>query len=127
MTTAAIASQVPGVEESRPSRGRVAMFVLITAEAAVFTIFVVAYLFYVGKSLNGPFPKEVLATPIAPTICLLASSLTIHLAAGGLRRGANRSFQSWWFATMALGVFFLIATGGEWRRRSEERRVGKEC
>ncbi len=38
---------------SRPARGRVGMFGLIAAEAAIFTIFVVAYLFYVGKSLDG--------------------------------------------------------------------------
>ena len=30
-----------------PSRGRVGMYCLIAAEAAIFTIFVVAYLFYI--------------------------------------------------------------------------------
>ncbi len=53
---------------------------LIIAESAIFTIFVVAYLFYVGKSLTGPTPREVLETPIFFTICLLSSSLTIHFA-----------------------------------------------
>ena len=43
-----------------PSRGRVGMFCLIAGEAAIFTIFVVAYIFYIGKSLGGPTPKEVL-------------------------------------------------------------------
>jgi cytochrome c oxidase subunit 3/cytochrome o ubiquinol oxidase subunit 3 len=33
-----------------PSRGRVAMFSLIIGESAIFTIFVVAYVFYIGKS-----------------------------------------------------------------------------
>jgi cytochrome c oxidase subunit 3 len=116
MTTAAITHHLPTMEESRPSRGKVAMFALIAAEAAIFTIFLVAYLFYVGKNLNGPYPKEVLETPIAPTICLLASSLTIHLAAANLRRGAIRSFKFWWFATLVLGAVFLIATASEWRR-----------
>jgi cytochrome c oxidase subunit 3 len=51
---------------------------LIVAESAIFTIFVVAYLFYLGKSLTGPTPREVLETPIFYTICLLSSSLTIH-------------------------------------------------
>ena len=62
-----------------PSRGRVGMFCLISAESAIFTIFVVAYLFYVGKSLTGPTPRDVLHAPIFFTICLLSSSLTIHL------------------------------------------------
>ena len=53
---------------------------LIIAESAIFTIFVVAYLFYMGKSLTGPTPREVLETPIFYTICLLSSSLTIHFA-----------------------------------------------
>ena len=33
-----------------PYRGKVAMACLIIAESAIFTIFVVAYLFYIGKS-----------------------------------------------------------------------------
>jgi len=39
------------------------MACLIFAESAIFTIFVVAYLYYVGKSLTGPTPREVLETP----------------------------------------------------------------
>ena len=44
-----------------PYRGRVGMLSLITAEAAIFSIFVVASLFYIGKSLTGPMPKDVLS------------------------------------------------------------------
>ena len=101
---------------SRPARGRVGMFVLIVAEAAIFTIFVVAYVFYLGKSLTGPVPKDVLSVPIFYTICLLSSSLTIHLAAKALRRGSGRSFGILWFATIALGAAFLYGTAKEWHR-----------
>ena len=101
---------------SRPARGRVGMFVLIIAEAAIFTIFVVAYLFYIGKSLTGPAPKDVLSAPIFYTICLLSSSLTIHLAAKALRRGSVRSFGILWFETIALGAAFLYGTAKEWHR-----------
>ncbi len=65
---------------SLPARGPAGMFCLIAAETAIFTIFVVAYLFYIGKSLTGPQPRDVLHVPIFLTICLLSSSLTIHLA-----------------------------------------------
>ena len=41
-----------------PYRGTVAMACLIIAEASIFTIFVVAYLYYAGKSLSGPTPRE---------------------------------------------------------------------
>ena len=99
-----------------PSRGRVGMFVLIAAEAAIFTIFVVAYIFYIGKSLTGPTPQNVLAAPIFYSICLLSSSVTIHLAVRALREGNVSIFSRWWFVTIALGVTFLYGTASEWHR-----------
>ena len=106
----------PEIGLNRPARGRVGMFCLIAAEAAIFTIFVVAYLFYLGKSLMGPTPQDVLTVPIFYTICLLSSSLTIHMAVRTLRRGNVRSFGVWWFATIALGAAFLYGTATEWHR-----------
>src|SRR5246127_1963340 len=99
-----------------PSRGKVAMAGLIMAESAIFTIFVVAYLFYIGKSLTGPTPREVLETPVFYTICLLSSSLTIHFAARSLERGKRGTFLGLWFLTIALGGLFLYGTGREWHR-----------
>ena len=99
-----------------PYRGKVGMACLIFAESAVFTIFVVAYLFYVGKSLTGPTPREVLETPIFYTICLLSSSLTIHLAGKALERGSLRAFLTVWSLTILLGALFLYGTGQEWHR-----------
>ena len=89
---------------------------LILAESAIFTIFVVAYLFYVGKSLSGPTPREVLETPIFYTICLLSSSLTIHFAAKLLVRDRVGSFLVLWLLTFALGGLFLYGTGKEWHK-----------
>jgi cytochrome c oxidase subunit III len=99
-----------------PSRGKVAMAGLIIAESAIFTIFVVAYLFYLGKSTTGPTPREVLETPIFYTICLLSSSLTIHLAAKSLERDYIRLFLGLWLLTIALGGLFLYGTAQEWHR-----------
>src|SRR5215471_2931784 len=101
---------------SLPYRGKVAMASLIIAEAAIFTIFVVAYLFYVGKSLTGPTPREVLETPIFFTICLFSSSLTIHYAGRFLERGQRGAFLSLWSLTILLGGLFLFGTGLEWHR-----------
>jgi cytochrome c oxidase subunit III len=98
-----------------PSRGRVGMFSLIGAESAIFTIFVVAYIFYIGKTASGPTPQDVLELPIFSTICLLSSSLTIHLAVRALRRASVGAFALWWFVTLALGTIFLVSTGLEWR------------
>jgi cytochrome c oxidase subunit III len=99
-----------------PYRGKVAMACLIIAESAIFTIFVVAYLFYVGKSLTGPTPREVLETPIFFTVCLLSSSLTIHYAGKFLERGKRGAFLSLWSLTILLGGLFLFGTGQEWHR-----------
>jgi cytochrome c oxidase subunit 3 len=104
-----------------PYRGKVGMACLIIAEAAIFTIFVVAYLFYVGKSLTGPTPREVLETPIFFTVCLLSSSLTIHLASKVLERGRRGAFLGLWFLTIVLGGLFLYGTGQEWHRLIYER------
>src|ERR1700677_1780164 len=97
------------------------MISLIAAESAIFTIFVVAYLFYVGKDVSGPTPREVLELPIVGTICLLSSSLTIHVAGRALRNAKVGAFALWWFLTMALGAVFLIGTGREWHRLIFER------
>ena len=98
-----------------PARGPVAMYCLIAAEAAIFAIFVVAYIFYIGKSLTGPQPQDVLRVPIFFTICLLSSSLTIHFSVKLLRDGKVRSFAIWWILTIALGAVFLAGTAREWR------------
>ena len=63
-----------------PSRGYVAMSSLIVAESAIFTIFVTAYLYYLGRDIAGPTPREVLELPIFGTVCLLSSSGFIMLA-----------------------------------------------
>jgi cytochrome c oxidase subunit 3/cytochrome o ubiquinol oxidase subunit 3 len=47
MTTAAMAEPA---EMSHAWRGRVGMIGLIIAEGSLFSVFVVAYLFYIGKS-----------------------------------------------------------------------------
>ena len=99
-----------------PYRGKIGMACLIFAESAIFTIFVVAYLFYVGKSLTGPTPREVLETPIFYTICLLSSSLTIHFAGKVLERGRRGAFLFLWLLTIVLGALFLYGTGREWHR-----------
>ena len=92
------------------------MYCLICAESAIFTIFVVAYLFYIGKSLTGPTPKDVLRAPIFFTVCLLTSSLTVHTAVRSLFRGNVAAFARWWLLTILLGGTFLFGTLREWDR-----------
>jgi cytochrome c oxidase subunit III len=97
-------------------RGRVGMWCLIAAESAIFSIFVVAYLYYAGKSLNGPTPREVLHVPIFNSICLFASSFTIVMAERAIERGKSRLFSIWWLFTIVLGAIFIFGTAHEWYR-----------
>lgn len=97
-----------------PSRGVVGIACLILAEASLFIIFVVAYIFYLGKSLAGPAPRDVLELPIFTTICLLSSSLTVHLAVETLHHGKRGLCSLWLAATVLLGTIFLAGTAHEW-------------
>jgi cytochrome c oxidase subunit III len=97
-----------------PPRGIVGMACLIVAESAIFIIFVVAYIYYIGKSLSGPTPAQVLELPILGTICLLSSSATVHFAVSALRKNSLRSCTLWLAGTVLLGAIFLMGTAREW-------------
>ena len=112
--TLALAAE--SAEWTLPSRRKVAVICLICTEAALFTIFVVAYLFYIGKSLSGPYPAQLLDVPILATICLLSSSVTVVLAERAFRRGRTGGFQLWWLLTIVLAATFLGSTASEWQR-----------
>src|SRR5260370_33484104 len=102
--------------ETLPRRGRVGILALILTESAFFSIFVVAYIFYLGKSLTGPFPKDVLSPPILNTICPLSTTITIFFAIRPLRAGAITTFTIWWAVTFAPGLEFLIGIALKWHR-----------
>jgi cytochrome c oxidase subunit 3/cytochrome o ubiquinol oxidase subunit 3 len=92
------------------------MWCLIAAESAIFSIFVVAYLFYAGKSVGGPQASDVLHVPIFDSICLFSSSVTIALAERAIEQGDLRRFRQWLFVTIALGAVFITGTAREWVR-----------
>jgi cytochrome c oxidase subunit III len=96
-------------------RGRVGLLCLIVTELTLFSIFVVAYLFYTGKSVSGPTPAQVLELPVWATICLLSSSLTVALAERALRSEKIVAFELWTCLTILLGLEFLRQTALEWR------------
>src|ERR1700732_1845762 len=101
------------VEWHLPSKRRAGMTALIAGESAIFTIFVVAYVFYMGKSLTGPTPQHVLEVPIVGTICLLSSSLAIWRAEKAIEEERMASFTLWLAVTISLGAAFLMETARE--------------
>jgi len=104
----------PTAEWKLPSVRKVAVISLIAAESALFCIFLVAYAFYIGKSLNPPSPKEILEWPTLASMALLLSSGTIAFAEKALHRGRLARFHCWWLVTILLGMTFLGYTAREW-------------
>jgi cytochrome c oxidase subunit 3 len=98
-----------------PDRALVGVSALIFTELSLFTIFIVAYLYYIGKSATGPYPSDVLAPPIFISVCLISSSMTIVLAEKALHRRSDAAFRLWWGITILLGLIFLTGTGMEWQ------------
>ena len=114
MSEAAVIPQNASPAWELPSRGIVGIACLIVAESAIFIIFIVAYLYYLGKSLTGPTPHDVLELPIFTSICLLSSSLTVHLAVSALHHTRRGMCSLWLAATILLGGIFLAGTAHEW-------------
>ena len=114
MAATTIAVPHPEMPLSHELRGRVGMWCLIAAESAIFSIFVVAYLYYAGKSISGPTPAQVLHVPYFNSICLFSSSFTIVMAERALKRAEIKLFGTWWLITMVLGLIFILGTAREW-------------
>jgi len=109
------AAPAESLEWKMPSTRKVAVITLILTESALFTIFLVAYLFYMGKSLNGPYPSQILKFPFLATAALLSSSGSIVFSEMALHRGNKAAFHLWWAVTITLGAYFLWFTGTEWK------------
>ncbi|MSR40593.1 MAG: heme-copper oxidase subunit III [Phycisphaerales bacterium] len=100
------------------NRARLGMASLIFMESALFSAFLVTYLYYIGKSPTGPQPLDCLELGLVTinSICLFASSATVVLAVRALGRGSLKGFQGWMLLTVLLGIEFLVGTGMEWQK-----------
>ncbi len=120
---AVAASAAEAREWVLPPKGTVGMLLFIAAEASIFSIFVVAYLYYLGKDRVGPTPREVLEVPILISVLLWSSSGTITAAERALKRGRVKAFGGWWLATILLGAAFLAGTAQEWHELMTEHNL----
>jgi len=96
---------------------QVGLLGFLVSEVALFGTLIVTYLVYLGNDvMGGPTPAEALSLSLAlcSTVCLLASSGTVHVAEKALGRGNQAGFVLWWIATIILGVLFLGGTAYEW-------------
>ena len=116
MSTIPLYREEAEVAWTLPYKGRVGMYTLIFAETALFSIFVVAYVYYIGRSISGPMPRQVLELPVLNTIFLLSSSVTIWMAERALAKQVMKVFSAWWGLTILLGAIFLFGTAREWKK-----------
>ena len=106
-----------------PFQWGMASFLL--SEVAFFGTLIATYVAFMGKDIVGPTPAEALSLPlvIAATICLLSSSVVIHLAERSLERGKQRTFCFLLTGTIALGIAFLLSTAIEWHELINEHHL----
>jgi cytochrome c oxidase subunit 3/cytochrome o ubiquinol oxidase subunit 3 len=93
------------------------MACLIFMESLFFSGFIIAYLFYIGKSAVGPYPRDVLEVRpvLVNSAALIGSSFTVMAAVRALGRGRMGSMRFWLLLTLGLGAWFLWGTWVEWR------------
>jgi len=104
-----------------PHTGKVGIITFLCSEVCFFSTLIVAYVVFYGRDsltggMGGPTPRDVLSLPLVlcTTLCLLYSSVTIHLADRALRRRRPTTFIGMWTGTIALGTVFLLGTAWEW-------------
>ena len=93
------------------------MLTFLASEVAFFSTLIVTYLTFWPAAIGWPDTRTTaLSLPLvmATTLCLLASSVTIHLA--GQARGGSVDVLLWWGSTIVLGISFLLGTAYEWQR-----------
>jgi len=116
------AARRPGAPGPQLTAAQWGMLAFLLSEVAFFSTLIVTYLSFMGQDRIGPTPREALSLPlvIATTICLLSSSVTIHLAG---KKVGTTAFALWWSLTIALGIIFLLGTAYEWHELIEKHHL----
>ena len=91
------------------SNNKVAMWAFLASDCLLFGALISTYLLYRGRSVVGPFPKNVYDIPYTSvsSFVLLMSSLTMVLALAAIQRGDQRRLRVWLLATALLGSVFV--------------------
>uniref|UniRef100_A0A7C2WAK3 Cytochrome bo(3) ubiquinol oxidase subunit 3 n=3 Tax=Thermorudis TaxID=1649508 RepID=A0A7C2WAK3_9BACT len=95
------------------SHNKMLMWAFLASDCMFFGSLIWVYMVYRGRSLEGPYPQEILNIPYTSVSAavLLLSSLAMVLALHGIQHGNMRRFRVWLGATAALGALFL---GGQY-------------
>jgi len=85
------------------------MWAFIGSECMLFGSLITTFLVYEGRSVVGPYPRDLLNIPLISitTFVLLMSSLMMVLALSAVQRGDARGSKLFLLLTALLGMVFL--------------------
>ena len=88
---------------------KLGFWTFIGSESLFFGSFIATYMIYAGRSVEGPYPHEILDIPLTTvsTFVLLMSSLAMVIALAGVQRGSRRVALGGLMGTALLGMIFL--------------------
>ena len=88
---------------------KLAIWTFIGSECLFFASLISTYLVYKGKSLVGPFPKDIFEIPLVTfgTALLLFSSLFVVLSLNAAEQGNRKKTILWLALTITCGLFFV--------------------
>jgi cytochrome c oxidase subunit 3 len=87
---------------------KMAIWTFIGSECLFFASLISVYLVYKGRSLVGPYPRDIFEIPLvtAGTALLLFSSLFVVMALAAAQRNNRRGVLLWLGLTILCGLFF---------------------
>jgi heme/copper-type cytochrome/quinol oxidase subunit 3 len=98
-----------------PDKVVVGIWAFIASEAAFFLILILSYVYFNGSTKAAESFLDVKTTGIF-TLCLLASSLTLHMAERGAMAKNATAARAWLLVTIGLGAVFMVGQANEYRR-----------
>jgi cytochrome c oxidase subunit 3 len=106
-----------GVHPYRVGHRKLGMWLFIMSDTLTFAALLVVYSYARAASVNWPKPfpfSPSIVFSTAMTLVLLSSSLTMVFAVAASKRGKRGTARKWIFATMALGLTFIVLHLMEW-------------
>ncbi len=99
-----------------PDKSKLGVGLFLFSEAWFFATLLIAYAYFHSLPANGPSAANSLnvAHTLIFSLCLFASSATIHIAARSFRRGQRAAVGAWLAVTVALGAIFLFGQTREY-------------
>src|SRR5437588_5126572 len=107
-----------GVHPYRVGHRKLGMWLFIMSDSLTFGALLVTYSYARVASVKWPTPFSIypsIAFSTVMTLVLLSSSLTMVFGVSASKRSKRGAARKWIFATMLLGLTFVVLHMMEWR------------